>query len=67
MPTAPTKLLEVPLTPADFALSEGRFRKHFRQLAADADGVPIHEYVDLPGRARRARRRSSGRPTTTST
>ena len=41
------KLMEVPLTPADFALSEGRFRKQFRKLAADAVGVPIHEYVDL--------------------
>ena len=42
-----TKLMEAPLTPADFALNEGRFRKQFRQLAADAVGVPIHEYVDL--------------------
>jgi len=42
-----TKLLEVPLTPADFALTEGRFKKQFRRLAADAVGVPVHEYVDL--------------------
>ena len=42
-----TKLMEAPLTPADFALIEGRFRKQFRPLAADAVGVPIHEYVDL--------------------
>jgi len=42
-----TKLLEVPMTPADFALSEGRFRKQFRRLAADAADVPIHEYIDL--------------------
>ena len=31
-----TKLMEAPLTPADFALSEGRFQKQFRTLAADA-------------------------------
>jgi len=42
-----TKLMEAPLTPADFALSEGRFRKQFRPLAADAAGVSIHEYVEL--------------------
>ena len=42
-----TKLLEAPLTPADFALTEGRFRKQFRRLAANAVGVPIHEYVEL--------------------
>jgi pyruvate-ferredoxin/flavodoxin oxidoreductase len=49
-----TKLLEVPLTPADFAREETRFKKQFRRLAADADGaaVPIHEYVDLPPEAR---------------
>ena len=42
-----TKLLEAPLTPADFALTEGRFKKQFRRLAADAVGVPVHEYIDL--------------------
>jgi pyruvate-ferredoxin/flavodoxin oxidoreductase len=49
-----TRLLEVPLTPADFAREETRFKKQFRRLAADADGaaVPIHEYVDLPPEAR---------------
>ena len=48
-----TKLMEAPLTPADFALNEGRFRKQFRRLAADAAGVPIDEYVKL-GMADRA-------------
>ncbi|WP_203330745.1 2-oxoacid:acceptor oxidoreductase family protein [Rhodovastum atsumiense] len=47
-----TKLLEVPLTPADFAYGETRFKKHFRKLAADADAVPIHEYIELPQAAR---------------
>ncbi len=42
-----TKLMETPLTPADFALTEGRFKKQFRPLAADAVGVPVHEYIDL--------------------
>jgi len=45
--------MEAPLTPADFALIEGRFRKQFRPLAADAVGVPIHQYVEL-GMADRA-------------
>ena len=47
-----TKLMEVPLTPADFARTEGRFKKQFRQLKADAAGVPLHEYIDL-GQAER--------------
>jgi pyruvate-ferredoxin/flavodoxin oxidoreductase len=43
-----TKLMKAPLTPADFALSEGRFKKQFRPLpAAAAAGVPVHEYIDL--------------------
>ena len=42
-----TKLLAVPMTPADFALTEGRFRKHFHRLSDDAVGVPVPEYIDL--------------------
>ena len=42
-----TKLMDVPLTPADFALTEGRFKKQFRPLKGDAVGVPLHEYIDL--------------------
>ncbi len=42
-----TKVLKTPLTPADFAFSEGRFKKHFHRLPADADGVPVHEYIEL--------------------
>jgi pyruvate-ferredoxin/flavodoxin oxidoreductase len=41
------KLMDVPMTPADFALTEGRFRKQFHKLPAGAAGVPIHEYIDL--------------------
>jgi len=49
-----TKLLEVPLTPADFAREETRFKKQFRTLvaASEPDAVPIHEYIDLPQAAR---------------
>jgi pyruvate-ferredoxin/flavodoxin oxidoreductase len=44
------QLLSTPLTPAEFALGEVRFKKQFRKLAADAaaDAVPIAEFVDLP-------------------
>jgi pyruvate-ferredoxin/flavodoxin oxidoreductase len=42
--------MELPLTFADFAFSEGRFRKHFRpaprELGAD-NLVPLSEYLDL--------------------
>ncbi len=41
------KLMDIPMTPADFALTEGRFKKHFHSLPAGAEGVPIHEYVAL--------------------
>jgi pyruvate-ferredoxin/flavodoxin oxidoreductase len=52
-----TKLLEVPLTPADFAREETRFKKQFRRLAADADGaaVPVHEFIDLPAEQRQGK------------
>ena len=42
-----TKLMAVPLTPADFALREGRFKKQFQKLPADANAVPVHEYIAL--------------------
>ena len=51
--------LELPMTFADFALTEGRFRKHFRQLPReqwDEDMVPIAEYLDLDETTRRQRR-----------
>ncbi len=40
-------LLEMPLTPAHFALNENRFKKHFRKLAVDASAVPVDAYIDL--------------------
>ena len=41
------RLLEIPFTVADFALHEGRFKKHFHPLADAGEPVPIHEYIDL--------------------
>ena len=41
------KLLEIPFTVADFALHEGRFKKHFHPIAGEGEPVPIHEYIDI--------------------
>ena len=42
------KTMELPLTIADWAATEGRFRKHFKKATPDAEGlVPFHEYVAL--------------------
>ncbi|WP_028536501.1 2-oxoacid:acceptor oxidoreductase family protein [Paludibacterium yongneupense] len=47
------QLLEIPLTPAHFAIGENRFKKQFRKLAGDEAGlVPIEEYIDLSAEAR---------------
>ncbi|MBM3267031.1 MAG: 2-oxoacid:acceptor oxidoreductase family protein [Candidatus Sericytochromatia bacterium] len=40
--------MELPLTTADWAATEGRFRQHFAPLSAEADAVPFHEYLELP-------------------
>ena len=45
-------LLTTPLTPADFALGEVRFAKHFRPLADGADGLPLADYIELPAAER---------------
>jgi pyruvate-ferredoxin/flavodoxin oxidoreductase len=44
------QLMTTPLTPAEFALGEVRFKKQFRRLAAELEdrAMPIHEYVELP-------------------
>ncbi|WP_316858524.1 2-oxoacid:acceptor oxidoreductase family protein [uncultured Cohaesibacter sp.] len=42
------KLLDVPLTPADYAYDETRFKKQFRPLRDGVDAVPLHEFIDLP-------------------
>jgi pyruvate-ferredoxin/flavodoxin oxidoreductase len=43
--------LTLPLTIADWAATEVRFKKHFKAVPADQwneDMVPFHEYIDLP-------------------
>ncbi len=50
--------LDLPLTFADFAASEGRFRKHFRAVPREAwhDGMlPLAEYLELDAEARTER------------
>ncbi len=51
------QLLSTPLTPAEFALGEVRFKKQFRRLAAELEenALPIHEYVELPRPQREGR------------
>ena len=43
------QLMTTPLTPAEFALGEVRFKKQFRRLAPDleASALPIDEFVEL--------------------
>ncbi|MEI7431214.1 MAG: 2-oxoacid:acceptor oxidoreductase family protein, partial [Betaproteobacteria bacterium] len=42
------QLMSMPLTPANFAYGEIRFKKQFRKLAADAANlVPVEEFIDL--------------------
>ena len=43
-----SKSMELPLTTADWAATEGRFRKHFKRLTAgNAELVAFHEYLAL--------------------
>ncbi|WP_199399746.1 4Fe-4S domain-containing protein, partial [endosymbiont of Ridgeia piscesae] len=42
--------LELPMTFADFAATEGRFRKHFRKAPPETWGdemIPFHEFLDM--------------------
>jgi pyruvate-ferredoxin/flavodoxin oxidoreductase len=44
------KTLEVPMTFADFAITEARFRKHYRTAPPDTwndQMVPLHEFLEL--------------------
>ncbi len=41
------QLMEIPFTPADFALDEGRFKKHFRKLNGTGEPVPVAQYIQL--------------------
>lgn len=50
--------LELPLTFADFAASEGRFRKHFRHVPEEAwhpDMLLLADYLELPASEREGR------------
>jgi len=52
------KELELPLTFADFAMSEARFRKHFRVAPPDTWNekmLPLHEFLDLAPEEREGR------------
>ena len=53
-----TAQLTVPLTFADFAMTEGRFRKHFRKAPPETwndDMVPLAEFIQLDGDDREGR------------
>ena len=46
-----SQTLELPLTVADWAATENRFKKHFKKIKRDAwneDQVPFHEFVGMP-------------------
>ncbi len=50
--------LELPMTFADFAITEGRFRKHFRKAPHDTwndDMVPLAEFIELTANERDGR------------
>ncbi|MDP2483441.1 MAG: 2-oxoacid:acceptor oxidoreductase family protein, partial [Candidatus Palauibacterales bacterium] len=45
-----TQKMELPVTTADWAATEGRFKKHFKRIKPadwDDDQVPFHEFLDL--------------------
>ena len=42
-----TQLKEIPFTPADFALHEGRFKKHYSPFNGASKSLPIAEYIEL--------------------
>jgi pyruvate-ferredoxin/flavodoxin oxidoreductase len=52
-----TRSIELPLTIADWAATEGRFRKHFKKSKAsdEAELVLFHEYVALSSAEREAK------------
>ena len=42
-----TQLKEIPFTPADFGLDEGRFKKHYSPLNGAPKSLPIAEFIEL--------------------
>ena len=52
------QVLEVPLTIADWAATEARFKQHFSEVPADRGSdamLPFHEYVAAPAEGREGR------------
>ena len=52
------KVMTLPMTFADFAMTENRFRKHFRSAPPDTwhdKMIPLHEFIDLPEDEREGR------------
>ena len=52
------KVMELPMTFADFAMTESRFRKHFRSAPPDSwheDMVLLAEYLELPADERESK------------
>ncbi|MEO1260990.1 MAG: 2-oxoacid:acceptor oxidoreductase family protein [Bacteroidota bacterium] len=50
------KTMDLPMTFADFAITEGRFRKHFRKVPRDAwneNMVPLADFLELPENRRK--------------
>lgn len=39
--------MQLPVTIADWALGEARFRSHYKPASDDADLVPFHEYIEM--------------------
>jgi pyruvate-ferredoxin/flavodoxin oxidoreductase len=53
------QMMELPLTIADWAATEARFKKHFKKLPADVDEeeiVPFAEYLEIPKEDRNGQR-----------
>ena len=42
-----TQLKQIPFTPADFALHEGRFKKQFHPIDSSAEAVEVADYIAL--------------------
>lgn len=52
-----SRTMELPLTIADWAATEARFKKHFKPLRAEEadDALPFHEYLELSPAEREGR------------
>ena len=53
------QVMELPLTIADWAATEARFKKHFKRVQADASDdelIPFAEYIEIPAEERNSQR-----------